>query len=134
MDLRVKDTVVSATPMALWDLDVRGTILLSQGQSLTRFGIKPGQLVGQSVFEVNKNDTAARENIRRGLAGEAFGAEVSAWGLHWHNHYVRRYDAAAKVVGLIGISTDITDRKRADEALRAREERFHQMADLLPFR
>jgi PAS domain S-box-containing protein len=38
-------------------------------------------------------------------------------------------DAKGRIVGTFGISRDITDRRRAEEALRENEEKFHALAD-----
>jgi PAS domain S-box-containing protein len=42
------------------------------------------------------------------------------------------YDGEGRVVRWFGTSTDINDRKEAEQALRASVERFHQLADAMP--
>ncbi|NTV90969.1 MAG: PAS domain S-box protein, partial [Clostridiales bacterium] len=42
------------------------------------------------------------------------------------------YDEHGNCTGLIGVSRDITDRKRIEEQLRASEERFRQLAEIFP--
>lgn len=108
-------SVITAAPVVLWDLDSAGTILLSEGNALTHLGLKAGQLVGRSVFEVNKNDPQSLALIARGLAGEEFSVEVEIAGRYWSNQYVPRRDEKGKVVGLFGVSLDVTERKLAEE-------------------
>jgi PAS domain S-box-containing protein len=41
-------------------------------------------------------------------------------------------DAGGRVIGLVGISRDVTDRKRAESELRASEERYRALVELAP--
>jgi PAS domain S-box-containing protein len=48
----------------------------------------------------------------------------------WHlTTKVPLRDASGKIIGLVGMSSDITERKRAEEALRESEERFRSLYD-----
>ena len=51
----------------------------------------------------------------------------------WHlNRAVALRDTGGRVLRFVGTSTDIDDRKRAEEALRASERNFHQILDNIP--
>ena len=50
----------------------------------------------------------------------------------WFSRKTPYRDDRGAVVGLLGVSRDITERKRAEEALRENEERFRTMADSIP--
>ncbi|HEY2435934.1 MAG TPA: PAS domain S-box protein, partial [Solirubrobacteraceae bacterium] len=71
------------------------------------------------------------EAIRRYLAGETSVYEVEFRGRHKDGSYrwtlargVAVRDAGGKPIRFVGSSVDITDRKRAEDALRESEERF----------
>ena len=106
------------------DHDLRYT--LAGGQALGPAGLSPADLEGKTVAEVLPPEAAAGNaaNYRRALAGETFRAEHAAHGRHYVTHGVPLRDAAGDVTAALAVSYDITDRVRAEEALRLAEERL----------
>jgi len=116
---RCLETAVEIAPVVLWNVDSEGALLLSEGSALSRLGLKTEGRIGESVFELYKNYPEVLAPIRRGLAGDEFSAETQAWGRHWTNHYVPRLDERGNVIGLVGVSMDITERKQAENIIKA---------------
>src|SRR5205814_5598918 len=50
-DLRLR-LVVDNVPIILWAVDAAGVITLSEGKGLAKLGIRPGESVGQSIFDL----------------------------------------------------------------------------------
>jgi diguanylate cyclase (GGDEF)-like protein/PAS domain S-box-containing protein len=121
-----------------WDPD--GRVIFLNEFGLRLFGYTPEEVVGRSVLELIVPDTESsgrnlvamiqdllryperyvsneNENVRRN--GER------VW-ITWRNTPV--VDAEGRLVEILSTGIDTTDRKRADDALRASEERFRELA------
>ena len=95
------------------------------------------EMEGKHVREVVGEEAYAglRAFVERGLAGERFEFEAHAayptGRRHIHASFVPRFEGD-RVVGYLSLITDVTDRVRAQEELRASERRFREMADTAP--
>jgi PAS domain S-box-containing protein len=65
-------TVITNLPIILFSYDAQGRFTLSEGKSLTALGLEPGQVVGNSTFEVYKEFPGILIDIKRSLQGESF--------------------------------------------------------------
>ncbi|MBI5830255.1 MAG: PAS domain S-box protein, partial [Chloroflexi bacterium] len=125
--------VVNNAPITIFATDAQGVFTLSEGKSLQTVGLKPGENVGVSAFDLYRSlpvveDTGAVTTgeavIRRVLAGETITGITELRGVYFQNQFVPLRDANAQVIGLIGVANDITGRKQAEEALK------HRLAEL----
>lgn len=124
--------VVTGAPIVLWALDRHGVFTLSEGRGLEALGLKPGQVVGQSAFEMYHDVPQVIEDSRRALAGEAFASMVEVAGLVFESWYAPLRDQSGAVVGTIGVATDVTERKRAEAALRRSEATLSGLLEVVP--
>jgi PAS domain S-box-containing protein len=115
-------TVVTGAPLILFALDAAGVFTLSEGKALGTLGQTPGQVVGRSIFETSQDYPDVLDYIRRTLAGETVTYISRVGGGTWDNTLTPIRDEAGRITGLIGVTTDITERARAEEALRASKE------------
>jgi PAS domain S-box-containing protein len=106
--------VINVAPVVLWEIDGKGIFTLMEGSALSQVGLHAGELVGQSVFEVYKNEPALIECIQRGLAGETFVADVQAMGKYWSTHYVPHQDKNETVTNLVITAVEITEHKKVE--------------------
>ncbi|HET6647369.1 MAG TPA: PAS domain S-box protein [Pyrinomonadaceae bacterium] len=120
-------TVVGSASLVLFAIDSNGVFTLSEGEGLKSLGLQPGELVGQSVYEVYRHIPDMQEHVRRGLAGEATSATIEIGDLVFDARYSPLTDDKGKVVGLIAVATDVTENRKAEWALRDNEERYREL-------
>ena len=120
-------TVVGSASLILFATDKNGIFTLSEGEGLKALSLKPGELVGQSIFEVYADYPNVLENIRRALAGETFTAAAEVYDLVFEVRYSPLTDETNNVLGVIGLATDITEQRRAEVVVRESEERYREL-------
>ncbi|MGE5176632.1 MAG: PAS domain-containing protein, partial [Hyphomicrobiales bacterium] len=116
------ETVVAGAPIVLFAIDANGRFTLSVGKGLEPLGLAPGEVVGRSVFEMYRDVPEIVDSIRRALAGDTLTRRVDVGSLSFDSTFAPLRNADGRVVGMIGVSTDVTERRRAEEALRRSEE------------
>lgn len=122
-------TVVSNAPLVLFAIDHAGLFTLSEGRGLQALGLRPGEVVGASVFEVYRDIPELLAHICRALDGETFTA-IERVGDHvFETRFMPQYDSEGQVCGVIGVATDISERVRAEEALKASERKFRALTE-----
>ncbi|HEX7975345.1 MAG TPA: PAS domain S-box protein [Anaerolineales bacterium] len=121
--------VVTGAPLILWAADCQGIITFSEGKGLALLGLAPGEAVGHSVFEYMQESSLMGENLRLALSGQEVVADVTSGDLTFETHYVPARNEQGEVMGIIGTSTDVTDRVRVEQALRDAEAHYRLLLD-----
>ena len=120
--------VVAGAPIILFALDAEGRVLLSEGDALSRIGLRPGEMVGRLTREVYADDPAIMEVMDRALRGETFEATLEVSGRILHTRYTPLVIEGARR-GTLGVSTDITERHDAEHALRRVKQAVESASD-----
>ena len=115
---------VNAAPVVLFALDPHGIFTFSAGRGLQALGLKPGQVVGESLFDRYRNYPEILDHFRRALAGEEFTAtdELPELQLVYETRWAPARDGVGNPFGVIGISTDITERVQLQERVRSMQQ------------
>ncbi|CAG1013411.1 two-component system, OmpR family, sensor histidine kinase VicK [Anaerolineales bacterium] len=131
-------TLVATSPDGIWQTDVHGNIIYVSPQMLSLFRLKsPEEMLGTNIIDwvASEDRQHALENVRNVMRGApsiynkydfllkdgvCFAGEVSsaAW-----------QDADGRLNGMISVVRDVTERVRAEEALREYRERLEDLVE-----
>jgi PAS domain S-box-containing protein len=111
-------TVVNNAPVILWGVDRNGVLTFLEGATLDDIEIDPEEFVGLSVFEISDERVPQLAGqFRRAMEGETFTTVERMRGRIFEMRYAPMLQGSDRVVGVIGIAVDITERRQAEEAL-----------------
>jgi PAS domain S-box-containing protein len=96
----------------------------SRVRALQALGMKPGDSVGRSLFELYEDRPDIVQAVERGLRGEAFSVELEFMGAWFDARFLPERGPDGAVVAVSGLALNITERRRAEEELRQSETRY----------
>lgn len=105
-------------PAVIFTINPDGTFGMSEGLALAAMGLKPGEVVGQNVFEMYANLPEALEAIRTALGGQEVRHTSTVGHIIFENLYTPILDDDGEVAYMLGISFDVTYREQATEERR----------------
>lgn len=131
-------TIVSNAPLITFTTDNKGIFTLSEGKGLAKLGLKPGQVVGLSVFDVYCDYPSICDAMHNCLEGMLQRNEIEVNGAIFDVIFSPLFDNNGKVIKVIGISNDITENKQAEillqqqnEEIESQNEEFQQINEEL---
>lgn len=134
-------TVLSNAPITVFATDREGIFTLSMGKGLQGVGLEAGEHIGDSAIELygglpftdeSGEEISGEDVLRRALSGETVTAGNELRGTCFINRVGPMRDAEGRIVGAVGVATDITELKRAEEALRHQKELLQTIVDNIP--
>jgi len=126
------DTVVRNAPLILFALDSDGVFTFSEGQGLAEIDFKPGEVVGDSVFDVFAGDDDILAAAEQALDGEQMTATHEVADSLFETTYNPVFDEDGNVRSVIGVATDITERVEREQELERERERCARLVESLP--
>ena len=127
---RQLQTVLDNAPILLFAFDKDGRYTMTAGREADKLARKPGELVGQTVWQRHRNEPHILDHARRALAGETFVAQVRRGPHVFEEHYCPWVDKDGEPQGVIGVSVDATARIHAEEERARIQEKMLQAQKL----
>ncbi len=124
--------VMSSAPILLFVLDAEGIFTFAEGKGWELAGFDPAQIVDQSVFALYQHNPDWLETVRRVLAGEKQVCLFHLGHTTYENYLIPTYDDQGQPAGVLGVAIDITERRRAEQALEQSETRFRTIVEKIP--
>ena len=109
--------LIEGTPTIVFALDKEGRFLVSEGRGLKGIGLRPGDLVGRTVWDVYADNLLMLDHLRLALQGEVREFTVELTGRVFDARFEPVIDDEGAVSGVAGVAYDITERKRALDTL-----------------
>jgi PAS domain S-box-containing protein len=109
--------VVSNVPVVIFVIDEKGIFTLSEGKGLAKLGLKSGQAVGLSAFDMYRDYPTVVNSLENALLGHDQRAEVEVQGTVFDANFSPVFDQYGRVEKVVGVSIDITERKQAEQKL-----------------
>ncbi|WP_164013416.1 ATP-binding protein [Pyxidicoccus trucidator] len=110
--------VLSHAPVLLFVFDRKGILTHAEGKGHEGLGLRSGQLVGSSLFDIYRDVEWIVDSAHRALGGEevsVVGAVKKTW---FDVHYTPVRDATGEVTRVIGVANNVTEREQAIQVLR----------------
>jgi PAS domain S-box-containing protein len=124
--------LVEQQPAVLWVVDRDLRFVSTQGSGLAAIGLEPGAGVGTTLYEYLKTDDQNYLPIActlRALKGDESSYEMP-WRRRMFETHVRPLrDDKGNITGAFGISTDVTERRQSENALRASEANYRMLME-----
>jgi PAS domain S-box-containing protein len=124
--------VTDQLPSILWTLDGHLRFTASLGSGLRALGLRPGQMVGRTLFDWLGPNPEANPSLGhhlRALAGEIVTYEWKEQGVSFETRLQSLRDAEGRITGVVGFSADVSQRERERQALQASEHQYRLVVE-----
>jgi len=111
-------TVVANSPIILFSLDENAVFTLFEGKGLSDLGINKNEFIGLTL-DAAPMLPLTMDDFHRAMSGEEVTIVVEIAGKFFEIFYTATLNESNKAIGVIGVASDITDHKRAEEELKA---------------
>jgi len=125
--------LVTNSEEIVYIIDIEGNYILSEGKGLSKLNLKPGELVGKSIFDLYIDYPEMLNKMIRTFRGETTSFETTIGSNNFNNWYTPYMDKEGRIIGLLGLSVNITDQKIVKEKLNQNEQLYRTIGETIPY-
>ncbi len=107
---------IAHAPIVFWTADRDGVVTLSEGAGLAGLGVRSGELVGKSIFELYADHPQVLAHVRRSLAGESHFYVSDVGPVTYETYLTPTRDPDGEINGVAGVSHEVTELRRLQVA------------------
>jgi PAS domain S-box-containing protein len=133
------NAIIESSPDMIFAKDPDERYILSNRASAASYGLEPGEMIGRTDAEIVGHDVPLfrTQNQQIIATGERLQYETSMayFGKPDVHHLTRKAplrNAAGEIIGVVGITTDISEQKLAEQALADRNALINAIIENLP--
>jgi PAS domain S-box-containing protein len=127
---RLLQSVLANAPIILWSTDDQGSFVTIEGKLLGAIGLKPASGIKQRAAVLSR--MIPPEAIEKAFGGEEVTEVTEFEGLWFETLMSPLLGPRGVVTGLIGVSMDVTERKRAEIALLENQQFLNGILEMSP--
>ncbi len=124
--------LMTEMPMIYYGIDTDWNFTLSEGRGLQKLGLKPGEVVGRNAKEMYASVPKIIHAIEEAFTGKSVHTEHQLGDLYLENYIIPTYSEYGKIVGILGATMDITERKRSEIELKELQVFQRALIDSVP--
>lgn len=120
------ETIINNLDAIVFSFNKEGIFTSSNGKGLEKIGLKPGQVVGMSVFEVYQNEPLIVANCKKALNGESTRSTVFAGDVAFDTSFTPIVDSNGALEQVVGISLNVTGYKETEAELNELKQKLEE--------
>lgn len=121
-----------AAPLVIWAIDCDGTFILSEGPGLQALGLKPGEAVGKSVWDMYRDFPEALALVRHALSGTPFSGRSVVCESQFETRCAPLRDTSGALFGVVGVSQDVSPAPESPQRAPRPSDLYRQLSHHLP--
>jgi PAS domain S-box-containing protein len=107
-------TLINTAPMILYAFNCNGEFTFSEGKGLELLGFKPGEVVGQSIFDLYCDSPDIVTNIKGAITGEINNFVTLLEGRYYETFFNPIYDDLGHITEVIAAAVDVTEQRQTE--------------------